>query len=210
MEKSSAIFELNKITKQRNISLLICGVMMITSLLQTIIILRGEKSVILVPSSLSGEVGLSSRRASAAYLENITRDVIKDILDVTPDNANYAAQQVLKITHPSFYGDLKQSLNKRTEDVVSRKITTNFYSKSMVVNANKNQVFISGKLSTFLGTKMVLEEEKTYSISYEYNNFKLLIVDFHEEDLTDKDLKNPKDSAENSTTNSTMGDANAK
>lgn len=210
MEKSSAIFELNKITKQRNISLLICGVMMITSLLQTIIIIRGEKSVVLVPSSLSGEVGLSNRRASAAYLENITRDVIKDILDVTPDNANYAAQQVLKITHPSFYGDLKQSLNKRTEDVVSRKITTNFYSKSMVVNANKNQVFISGKLSTFLGTKMVLEEEKTYSISYEYNNFKLLIVDFHEEDLTDKDLKNPKDSAENSTTNSTMGDANAK
>jgi len=190
MENSTAILELNKITKQRNISFMICGVSLITSLILSITILGEEKSIILVPSTLSTEAGLSSKRVSSAYLENITRDVINTLLDVTPANANYAAEQVLKITHPQFYGELKQSLNKRTEDVVSRKITTNFYAKSMVVNSAKNQVFVSGKLLTFLGIKMVLEEEKTYSITYEYNNFKLLIVDFHEEDLKKEEVKN--------------------
>ena len=192
MEKSVAVFELNKITRQRNLSIIVGVVLLTISLIQTIIIFRGEKSVVLVPSSLSGEVNLSNKRVSAAYLENITRDVMNTLLDVTPDNANYSAEQILKITHPQFYGELKQSLNKRTQEVVSKKITTSFYSKTMVVNAAKNQVFISGKLSTFLGTKMVLEEEKTYSISYEYNNFKLLIVDFHEEDLTKKEEQNAK------------------
>jgi len=190
MENSTAILELNKITKQRNISFMICGVSLITSLILSITILGEEKSIILVPSTLSTEAGLSSKRVSSAYLENITRDVINTLLDVTPANANYAAEQVLKITHPQFYGELKQSLNNRTEDVVSRKITTNFYAKSMVVNSAKNQVFVSGKLLTFLGIKMVLEEEKTYSITYEYNNFKLLIVDFHEEDLKKEEVKN--------------------
>lgn len=192
MEKSAAIFELNKITRQRNLSIVVSVVLLVTSLIQTIIIFRGEKAVVLVPSMLSGEVDLSNKRVSSAYLENITRDVMNTLLDVTPDNANYSAEQILKITHPQFYGELKQSLNKRTEEVVSKKITTSFYSKTMIVNTAKNQVFVSGKLSTFLGTKMVLEEEKTYSISYEYNNFKLLIVDFHEEDLTKKEEQNAK------------------
>ncbi len=187
MEKSVAVFELNKITRQRNLSIIAGVVLLITSLIQTIIIFRGERSVVLVPSSLSGEVSLSNKRVSAAYLENITRDVMNTLLDVTPDNANYSAEQILKITHPQFYGELKQSLNKRTQEVVSKKITTSFYAKTMVVNSAKSQVFVSGKLATYLGTKMVLEEEKTYSISYEYNNFKLLIVDFHEEDLTKKE-----------------------
>ena len=187
MEKSVAVFELNKITRQRNLSIIAGVVLLITSFIQTIIIFRGERSVVLVPSSLSGEVSLSNKRVSSAYLENITRDVMNTLLDVTPDNANYSAEQILKITHPQFYGELKQSLNKRTQEVVSKKITTSFYAKTMVVNSAKNQVFVSGKLATYLGTKMVLEEEKTYSISYEYNNFKLLIVDFHEEDLTKKE-----------------------
>jgi conjugal transfer pilus assembly protein TraE len=192
MESGIAIFELNKITKQRNVCLMVCAVVLFICLIQTMIIFYGEKSVILVPSSLSGEVGLSNKKVSTAYLENITRDVVNVMLDVTPDNANYSAEQILKLTHPQFYGELKQSLNKRTEDVVARKITTNFYPQSMVANSTTNQVFVSGKLLTFLGTKMVLEEEKTYSISYEYNNFKLLIVDFHEEDLKKKEEENAK------------------
>ena len=187
MEKSVVVFELNKITRQRNLSIIVAIVLLITSLIQTIIIFGGERAVVLVPSSMSGEVSLSNKRVSSAYLENITRDVINTLLDVTPDNTNYSAEQILKITHPQFYGELKQQLNKRTVDITTRKITTSFYAKSMVVNSAKNQVFVSGKLATYLGTKMVLEEEKTYSISYEYNNFKLLIVDLHEEDLTKKE-----------------------
>ncbi len=186
MENSAAILELNKITKQRNISLMICGVSLVTSLILAITIIRGDKSIILVPSTLSSEASLSNKRVSSAYLENITRDVINTLLDVTPANANYSSEQILKITHPQFYGELKQQLSQRTEDVVSRKITTNFYAQSMVANVQNSQVFVSGKLLTFLGTKMVMEEEKTYSITYEYNNFKLLIVDFHEADLTKK------------------------
>ncbi|MFT6220593.1 MAG: type IV conjugative transfer system protein TraE [Rickettsiales bacterium] len=185
MESKVAIFELNKITKQRNIIIIVCSLMLLTSLLQMVVIFRQNKVVVLVPSFLSSEASLSSKQVSVAYLENITRDVINTMLDVTPDNINYSSTQILKITHPVFYGKLKQQLNQRSEDIVSRRITTNFYAKSMVVNTANNQVFVSGKLLTFLGTKMVLEEEKTYSISYEYNNFKLLIVDFYEEDLTE-------------------------
>ncbi len=187
MEKSVAIFELNKITKQRNLSIIAGVVLLVTSLIQTIIIFRGERAVVLVPSTLSGELELSNKRVSTAYLENFTRGLMNTLLDVTPDNANSSAEQILKITHPQFYGELKQSLDKRTVEVVSKKITTSFYAKTMVVNSEKNQVFVTGKLATYLGMKMVLEEEKTYSISYEYNNFRLLIVDFHEEDLTKKE-----------------------
>jgi len=186
MESTIAILELHKITRQRNILVLICAIMFLTSFLQIIVIFRQNKEVVLVPSSLSGEVSLSTKRVSASYLESITRDVINTMLDVTPSNVNYSSEQILKITHPAFYGQLKQQLSQRTQDIVSRKITTNFYAQSMIANTTNNQVFASGKLLTFLGTKMVLEEEKTYSIGYEYNNFKLWIVDFHEEDLTKK------------------------
>ena len=67
MEKSVAVFELNKITRQRNLSIIAGVVLLITSFIQTIIIFRGERSVVLVPSSLSGEVSLSNKRVSSAY-----------------------------------------------------------------------------------------------------------------------------------------------
>ncbi len=181
MQISAAVFELEKITKQRNFCLVLCVTLIAITLIQSTIILSGEKSVVLVPSTLSGEVGLSNKKVSSAYLENITRDVINVMLDVTPENTQYSTDQILKITHPEFYGELKQQLLKRADDVASRKITTNFYAKTMVTNPENNQVLVSGKLATFLGTKMVLEDEKNYRITYAYNNFKLLIIDFREE-----------------------------
>ena len=48
-------------------------------------------------------------------------------------------------------------------------------------------MLVVGKLSTHLGKEEVSLEEKTYSITYAFEGFKPLVLDFHEVDLKAKD-----------------------
>ncbi len=186
----SSITELNKIIRQRNITIGICLLLIITALIQSIIILTTDQVVVMVPSSLNEETIVSKNNVSSAYLESTTRDVINVMLNITPDNTTYINKTILKITHPKFYGELKSDLDKRAEDVINRKIAIHFDPASIVITQENLQAYVTGQLETYLGKEMVDNTPKTYVITYSWSGFKLLITDFHEELPSEKQSTN--------------------
>ena len=98
-----------------------------------------------------------------------------------------ATKAVLKITHPAFYGQLKFDLQKRAEDVMKRKISTHFFPQTITIGEDNKSVLVVGKLTTYLGKESVSEEEKTYSIIYDYEGFKPLVISFQEVEQKAKD-----------------------
>ncbi len=182
MEKEGLLAQANQILKQRNLALAIGGVLLVANLFLAAEVLFFGKEVVLVPNSLDKDSSIANGKMSPAYLEAITRDVVNLMLNVTPASAEYSSKAVIKITHPAFYGQLKKDLNERNKDVIGRRISTFFSPQSMVVNETFTGAIITGKLSTYLGKEEVLTEDKIYSITYGFEGFRPLVIDFHEVD----------------------------
>jgi conjugal transfer pilus assembly protein TraE len=180
MEKEGLLAQANQILKQRNLALAIGCVLLVANLFLAAAVLFSDKEVVLVPNSLDKDSSITNGKMSPAYLEAITRDVANLMLNVTPASAEYSSKAVIKITHPTFYGQLKKDLNERNKDVIGRRISTFFSPQSMVVNETFTGAIITGKLSTYLGKEEVLTEDKMYSITYGFEGFRPLVIDFHE------------------------------
>jgi len=187
MQTSHLVFETQKILKQRNFAIIACGILLLTNLALSVAVVFGDKQTILVPNSLSQDTSISNGKMSPAYLEALTRDVVNLMLTATPANVEYNTKSILKITHPKFYGELKTSLNSRATDVVNRKISVYFLPQSITPTKDNLSAFVSGKLSTHLGKEEVALEDKTYFVSYSFEGFRPLVIDFHEVDLKSKE-----------------------
>ena len=187
MNSSNLIFETQKILKQRNLASIACAVLLFSNLCLATAVIFGDKQTILVPNSLNQEASIINGKMSPAYLEALTRDVVNLMLNITPSNVEYATKSILKITHPKFYGELKTSLQSRANDVINRRISVYFAPQTITPAEDQNSVFVVGKLSTYLGKEEVANEEKTYSITYAFEGFKPLVLDFREFDLKAKD-----------------------
>jgi type IV conjugative transfer system protein TraE len=187
MDSSHLILETNKILKQRNLALIACGILLFSNLGLSTAVIFGKKETVLVPNSLTQEASIINGKMSPAYLEAITRDVVNLMLNITPANVEYATKSILKITHPKFYGTLKTSLQSRAQDVINRKISVYFSPQSITPTEDQKGAFVAGKLSTYLGKEEVSAEDKTYSITYAFEGFRPLVLDFHEIDPKAKD-----------------------
>ena len=187
MQSSQLILETNKILKQRNLAIIAGVVLLISNLFLSSAVIFGDKEMVLVPNSLNQEASIINGKMSPAYVEALTRDVINLMLNITPANVEYATKSILKITHPKFYGQLKTALNDRSKDVINRRISVYFSPQSITPTEDQKGVFVVGKLSTYLGKEEVSSEDKTYSITYAFEGFKPLVLDFHEVDQKAKD-----------------------
>lgn len=189
MEKENFVKSHNIVVKQRNFVAAVCLCLLAINLLLTILLITSEKEIVLVPNSIDQEISIKDGKMSNSYLEALTRDVTNLILNITPDNVEYSSKAILKITHPQFYGTLKTELNKRSKDVINRKISTYFAGQSIFVGDDKMSVIVLGKLSTFLGKEEVSVEEKNYAISFKYEGYRPLIMSFEEVDGKGNSIK---------------------
>lgn len=182
MDSSHAIIEVEKFVKQRNWAIIAAMSLLISNLFLSTAVLFHDKEIILVPNSLDQDTSIINGKMSPAYLEALTRDVVNLMLNVTPANVEYSTKSILKIAHPKFYGELKTSLQSRSQDVMNRRISVFFSPQSISVGDDRSSVIVMGKLSTYLGKEEVSMEEKIYSITYKIEGFKPLVLDFHEVD----------------------------
>jgi len=189
MKIEEVIIQSRSAIKQRNIALIVSGILLMSNLFLSVFVISADKEIVLVPNSIDQEVSVKNGKMSNSYLEALSRDVVHLMLDVTPSNIEYAAKSILKMTHPEFYGPLKIALNERAKDIINRKISTFFSGQSIIVGDDKASVVVIGKLSTFLGKEEVSVEEKSYAISYSYEGFRPLIINFEEVDAKGNPVK---------------------
>jgi hypothetical protein len=201
MQKDRVVLQTSQILQRKNILHIILAVLLITSLLLAIfdmkVLERNSNGKMVITNFLLAifdkEVVMpnnSNGKMPFSYMATLTGEAITLVLDVTPANVEYNTKEILKITHPSFYGALKTKLQARAKDVQNRKIST-FFSPSnyshYVQGDDGKSIYVVGKLSTFLGKKEVSSEEKAYVVAYKLEGLKPLLIDFHEVDPKAKD-----------------------
>lgn len=171
---------LSDVIKQRNIAAIGLVISGIIILLLAISLFFKERIVIVTPSVIAKEYSISSSRVSKSYLEDMSRDIITTLFNLTPKNVSYMADTLLLMVHPSAYGEVKEELVKIQDDVITRKVSTIFYPISMAVDEENLLVRINGDFHTFIGNAMTAKERKSFEIKFIYTGAKLTIGGFHE------------------------------
>ena len=100
----------DRITKQRNLFLVITIALSITSGALSLKILAQEERIIMVPP-LSSEVMISNRKVSSGYLEQMTMVFLNSLLDLSAADVLHKRDMILKYTSNS-----DQSFSKKINE----------------------------------------------------------------------------------------------
>ena len=172
--------QVSSVIKQRNIAGAALGGAFLVILLLSLALCFNSKLVIVVPSVVSREYTISGNSVSRAYLEDMSREVITAMLNLTPRNVNYMTGLVLKMVHPSAYGEVKKELLAIQEDVVKRKVSTVFYPVEIKVDEKQLLTQVEGDFNTFVGNSLTSSKRKIFQIAFDYTGAKLTIGGFNE------------------------------
>lgn len=161
--------------------LIISGtILMISNLLLSLYITNLESRTIVVPTYIPKEISLTNKHVSEEYLELMARDVINMILNITPHSYEYVESYLLKLSHPSHYGKLKQELMELAEDIKMRDVSISFFITHMTVDVSNLKVAVEGHLETRVGLKTVNRELRKYNVVFDYTGARFSIKDFYE------------------------------
>lgn len=158
---------------------MVCILLLIVLLL-SIGLVKKDNKTILVPFNLQDKLSISRNKVQNDYLVNVSSNVITTILNLTPNNVEYAEKTILNHTNSKSYGVLKNQFRIIKNNIISRKITTAFYPLSIYPNEESLTVQVEGILNSYLGQREVSSEKKKFEIKYDYSFGKLSIVGFTE------------------------------
>jgi len=177
MEHSYVLLNLKKITKQRNIVLVIAAALLGANLLLSGSLALMQREIVMVPGILQ-EYRIKGSKVSSSYLEEMTHMFLANLLDLTPDNVSYKKELVLKYT---LAGSTKVINDYFAEAQIQHErfqFSTYFSAKHLEISPEKMEVVAKGILSSRFGRSGNEEKEVEYRLIYEMNGGILRLKSF--------------------------------
>lgn len=185
MDLSFSQNRFQKLLSQKDIFLKILVACLVLNVLQLIDRMRVQDKVILVPPTLSKEVWVMGGVTSQSFIEEWALYLSSTLLNITSQTGDFHHLAVLRYVHPKSSGLLKKQFQKDLAHFKENNIATVFKPKSVIVTqkGEGGTARISGNLSTFVGSKMIEDIEKTYILEFETSSQmpQLSLISFQEE-----------------------------
>lgn len=175
----SRLFQL---VKQRNRYIVFAMGLLVTNFIQTLIIfcMIGNWHTVVVPAGLSKTFWVSHSDVSESYLSEMTQYFAGLALNISPDNAAYQRDAILKYTDPASYGRLKNQFIANEDHLKQNNLTTSFYPVDIQVDTQQLTAKITGDLKSYVGSQLTSSVRQTYLAMYTYHHGRLLISQFSE------------------------------
>lgn len=170
----------SQLKKHRVILLGLVGIFAVGNLLLSVKLLAADKTILIMPTHISQEFEVSNKRVSPEYLELMGRDFVQSFLNMTPETQEYLNSYVLRLAHPSYYGELKQQLSELFEEIKSKQMTLHFTLSEMETDQNQLAVKASGYLVKHMGSREVEKKFRKYHIAFMNNGTRLMLKEFYE------------------------------
>ena len=174
--------EIEKIYSQRNGYLMLAAGGILLCILQIVMIftLIGREKIVLVPPSIEKRFWVAADNASVEYLSEMTSFFASLRLNMTPDNAAFQRESLLRYIDPAFYNTVKTELIKEEEKIKEQHISMAFYPVTIKVNDKKLNAVIEGDLKSFVGDVAMPSKRLSYRINYRFDHGRLLVKSFEE------------------------------
>jgi type IV conjugative transfer system protein TraE len=184
----------DRITRQRNLFLVLTVALSITSSALSLKILAQEERIIMVPP-LSNDVTISNRKVSSGYLEQMTMVFLNSLLDLSASDVLHKRDMILKYTSnsdPSFSKKINEYFADSLEKYKNFDLVTYFTVKNMEIDEAKGEVIARGILTSRYGKHGFESNPTSYRLSFEFSGGYLRLKEFNRL-VEDKDKKDGKD-----------------
>jgi len=184
----------DRITRQRNLFLVLTVALSITSSALSLKILAQEERIIMVPP-LSNDVTISNRKVSSGYLEQMTMVFLNSLLDLSASDVLHKRDMILKYTSnsdPSFSKKINEYFADSLEKYKNFDLVTYFTVKNMEIDEAKGEVIARGILTSRYGKHGFESNPTSYRLSFEFSGGYLRLKEFNRI-VEDKDKKDGKD-----------------
>ena len=180
MNLSTALQGGERITKQRNLFLMLTILLSISTCALGVKTLIQEERIIMVPP-LTSEVMVSNKKVSGSYLEQMTMVFLNTLLDLSSADILHKRDWVLKYTSNSNPGFAKK-LNKYFADAADKYSTfdlvTYFTVKNMEIDETTGEVIAHGTLTSRYGKHGFESTPTSYRLNFEYSGGYLRLKEF--------------------------------
>ena len=184
----------DRITRQRNLFLVLTVALSITSSALSLKIVLQEERIIMVPP-LSNDVTISNRKVSSGYLEQMTMVFLNSLLDLSASDVLHKRDMILKFTSnsdPSFSKKINEYFADSLEKYKNFDLVTYFTVKNMEIDEVKGEVIARGILTSRYGKHGFESNPTSYRLSFEFSGGYLRLKEFNRI-VEDKDKKDGND-----------------
>lgn len=171
-----------KLKAQRNITLLIAIIMLISNVLLAIIItcVWYDKTTIVVPIKLTSPISLNNHTVDQSYLRQMALFFVTERLNVTPETVDGGHKLLLGYTSSSSYHHYLSVFQKEASLVKKQKVTSVFYPVSVYPDINTLSVKVIGQLHRWVDAMDLGIKTKKFIVRFDYSNGFLSIRSFEE------------------------------
>jgi len=144
-----------------------------------------DQKVIIVPPGLNAKIEVGGSVADENYLRLFSRYVIDLFLTYTPANARKQFEEILTVTHPTVYADMKGQLYDLVENIESAGITSAFHIEEVKsISGKKGRALeVKGAVRQFYKDTMVGDIRKTFIVRYRIDSGRFSITSIKEKTL---------------------------
>lgn len=173
---------LQQVLAQRNGYLVLAALLALISLLLTISVCRmiGRERVVITPPVVNQAFWVEANAVSPEYLSQMTSFLTQLRLNLTPSNAEYQRETLLRYTDPAYYGDLKNELVSEADQLEKSHTSLIFYPVEVAVDAPNLVSRITGDLSATVGNDHLAAQRIHYQLKFRYGEGRLWLKSFEE------------------------------
>ena len=175
---------LQQLIARRNGYLVLSVGLMLLCLLLSIMVLRliGRERIVITPPVVHRSFWVDNREVSPEYLAEMTAFMAQLRLTITPSNAQYQRETLLRYTDASFYGEFKNELVAEADHLTQSHISLAFYPTNIAVDAPRLAARITGDLVSTVGNAPLPTTHVTYQVRYRYVAGQLRLQSFQEQE----------------------------
>ena len=164
----------------RAIILGLLGVCVITSLAAW----RTERSIILIPPTLTQEVEVTRTAASSEFKESWGLFLAELLGNTTPANADFLKSAIEPLLAPEIYRTVLDAMTDQIKAIKMDRVAISFTPRHVVYEAETNKVFVSGELKSQGPSSKPDIKPRTYEFIIIIKNYRpsLAFIDVYPDD----------------------------
>jgi conjugal transfer pilus assembly protein TraE len=167
---------------QRNGYLVLAALLAGVCLLLTISVCRliGRERIVITPPVVNQAFWVEAKAVSPEYLSQMASFLAQLRLNLTPGNAAYQQETLLRYTDPAYYGDLKNELVSEAGQLEKTHTSLIFYPVEVTVDVKQLAADITGDLSATVGNDHLPVQRIRYQLQFRYSEGRLWLKSFEE------------------------------
>lgn len=149
--------------------------LLLTNVLTAIAVLRTDRTVVLIPPQIQGEVELSRRNASSSLKESWGLYIAELIGNVTPANGEFIEKSLGPLLAPGIYRSVSEALSEQIRALKMDRVAVSFKPKQVFYEQETDKIFVTGDHVTQGPNSHPEIQDRTYEFRILFKDYRPLL-----------------------------------